>query len=195
METRGLSTQVLTDDVSAEGLFLRTDLELAPMDRVYLDMELPFGVHLSVPAMVTHRRKGTDQRAPGVGVRLFPLDELEQAGWDQFLGLVASMCPADGKKPAVDLDAPDPIRRQHTRVAARLKVEMSDGERTWIGETRDVSAVGLFVITDADLPPGKPLSVHVEDTGSRSSFELSCVVARQVRYPAWSAGLGLEITS
>lgn len=190
-----LAVDVLTDNISADGLFLRTDLDVDPLHCVHLDIDLPFGLQLSVPAVVVRQRSGSNGQAPGIGVRFYPMTELEAEGWAQFVELVSAMATPNGQEEPVDLeDHLDPIRRRHPRLFTTLGVRMRMDWRTYHGETRDVSANGLFVLTDASLREGDRLQVEVEHPAGGETFALECVVRRQVRFPTWSAGVGLEIT-
>lgn len=52
-------------------------------------------------------------------------------------------------------------RRQHPRVALSVKVDFDSGHNFFSGQTRDLSAGGLFIATDAAVPVGGELTVRL----------------------------------
>ena len=194
LTTQTGTSDVVTYDVASDGISLRTDLNIVVGDVVHLDIELLFGASLSIPAHVSR----IDESLPGVGIRFYPMTNEEHGSWQQFLGFVGAVVSPDADEAVslVEIDETlqvSPVRRRAARVhhSLEVRIQSADGEST--GVTRDVSAIGLFVVTDTELEPGQFLQVHIEDPTGGEPFQLPCVVRRSVRSPQWSAGVALEI--
>ena len=83
---RGETLDLLTNDVSFKGAFLRTDSPPATRQLVKVELVLPSGVSVSGHAMVVHVTPpgGDGNRVPGMGVQFWgPLQNGK--AWEGFI--------------------------------------------------------------------------------------------------------------
>lgn len=175
-----------TDDVSLEGLSLRTDVHVEVRWLVRLRLKLPpEGDELVVMGMVARQVAARDGGPPGVGIQLYSLSSLERRRWSQFIGFVAAGPSAEGATVA----APT-VRRLDPRLPAVLQVRLQTVDDVRLLFTRNVSRGGLFVATSLDTAVGTPLKVRVIHPKTGEHFLLEAEV--RWRSSASEPGLGLE---
>lgn len=80
--------------------------------------------------------------------------------------------------------------RRFSRVSIRLPIAVtpSDG-KVFVGETRDISALGVFVVHARELPQGSRCKIHI-GLEQEKAIEATGIVARLEK-----AGFGVEFTS
>ncbi len=82
------SHDLLTEDVSFRGVFLRTDTPPELRQLVRITLTLPdTSEKLTVHGMAVHRveRHNAGGRAPGVGVQFYAVDKATNAAWLSFV--------------------------------------------------------------------------------------------------------------
>jgi len=87
---------------------------------------------------------------------------------------------------------PTPTRRKFPRFDAELELEVQSMNQLRTLLTRDVSAGGMFIATDAPFDAGTRLRICVKHPVHEEDFELAAVVKRRLTAPA---GVGVEFTN
>ncbi len=83
-------------------------------------------------------------------------------------------------------------RRKHARVSVAVEVDITSEHNFYVGRTRDISAGGLFIETDMDLPVDTRIAADLIHPETGAEFPLVCKVRRRSAGPP-CAGLGVEI--
>jgi len=80
------AVEVLTANISRNGVYLRTDSPMAERQLVKLSFSMPDGTPLQVMGMVAHRFFPKDEHpaGPGMGVDFFALSKDDKKIWDRF---------------------------------------------------------------------------------------------------------------
>jgi uncharacterized protein (TIGR02266 family) len=182
---------VLTEDVGQRGVFLRTDTPPALRQLVHLDITLPdHQPPLSVHGMAVHVVATGGPRVPGVGVQFYAMDGAARARWAGFFGLLRTAAASEPPERA-PAGPGEPLRRKHPRVEVALELELTSVDELVTLYTRDVSAGGMFIVTDLRLAAGARLAIEVHHPIDRATFSLEAVVRRHAA-PGEPAGLGVE---
>jgi len=184
-------------DVSFNGMFLPTSLQIALRQLVRLDLELPWDELLvSMHAMVVHvaHSASAEDHEHGIGVQFFGLGKSEKEAWLRFVERVrqgVAELDSEGWTVRLRRPQPKPERRQFGRFAALFEVRA-----THLGElvtmyTRDVSKGGMFLKTEVALGVGDLLHLTIHHPDTDESFSLRGLVRRQVSEPEM-LGVGVE---
>lgn len=186
-----------TEDISLEGLFVRTDAALAERRLLKLRTKLLHdGSELTMHAMVAHSLPldGAVSRVPGIGLQFYGngRDTLER--WGRHIQHVRDTLPGAADRTVfafnVDRAPPEPIRRRYERVAAVLEVRVVTVDELLTIHSRDVSKGGMFVMADRACKVGEQLVLEVVHPETAAVFPLPSVVRREVRERG--AGLAVE---
>lgn len=174
----------LTNDVSYRGVYLRTDAPPALRQLVKVELVLPNGQLVVGHAMVVHLAEPAADAArnvPGMGLQFWgPIQN--QREWDLFIHELRVREKA-GLSAA---KASDKIRRSSERF--RLAVEVRfDGTTSM---TRDLSANGMAIRTDLDMPIGTRTQVRLLAGDEEVAFD--AIVRRTIRETGFR-GLGVEL--
>jgi c-di-GMP-binding flagellar brake protein YcgR len=157
-----LSAQIR--DISLAGVQLVVDRECKPGNLLTVELPTPEGETRSVLACVVHARK-TAEREWTVGCSFSR--ELEE---DDLASFQAARQPA----------APDDSRhweRFECHVRASCQVVSAQEPSSWPATVLNISASGMAIKTDRDLPPGTLLSADLQDhDGKVITTILACVV-------------------
>jgi hypothetical protein len=185
-----------TIDVSFGGLFVGVDAE-APLRQLgRLQIELPpddarFDCHV----MTVHALRAPAEGGwrPGVGLQLFALDSAAAAVWTAFIRYMQLRVPeaVSRNRPQQAPGEAAPQRREFSRAPARLELRLDAAPDAPSVFSRDVSAGGMFVKTDLDLPAGAALVIEVVHADTMETFPLDAVVRWRNERPE-NAGLGVE---
>ena len=179
---RGDNVELITNDVSFRGAFLRTDAPPALRQLVRVAFTMPGGQLVSAHAMVVHVvPPGSGDNVPGVGVQFWgPIQEAK--AWEKYVydlkikeraGIASSR-------------ATDKVRRSSERFKLQLEV-IVDGRRL---STRDVSETGMALRSESAMPIGTRAHLQVHSNG-HPSLELDVIVRRRIEEPDFK-GLGVE---
>lgn len=182
---RNETIELLTNDVSFRGAFLRTDAPPALRQLLRVTFALPEGgAHVSAHAMVvrivTRGEGGGESRVPGIGVQFWgPIDDAK--AWDHFIHELKQR----EKSGFPSARATDKVRRSSERFKLALDVEL-DGQRL---VTRDVSETGMAIRSESNMPVGTRTTLQIRR--SRESIVIDVVIRRRIDEPGFK-GLGVE---
>lgn len=182
---RGETLELLTNNVSFRGAFVRTDAAPALRQLVRVEFSLPSGERVSAHAMVAHvEDRGPDgERIPGFGVQFYgPMDREQQKIWERYIYELRSKERAGNAAARTT----DKIRRASERF--KLALEVMLGGRQAV--TRDVSLTGMAVRSEQMMPLGTRAELQVKARG-RTPIVLDVIVRRHIVEPAFR-GLGVE---
>lgn len=179
---RGDDVELMTNDVSFRGAFLRTDAPPALRQLVRVAFVMPGGELVSAHAMVVHVvRPGDGSGIPGAGVQFWgPVQESK--AWEKYVyerkireraGVASSRTT-------------DKVRRSSERFKLALEV-IVDGRRL---STRDVSETGMAIRSESAMPVGTRAHMQVHSNG-HPSMALDVIVRRRIEEPDFK-GLGVE---
>jgi hypothetical protein len=179
---RGENVELLTNDVSFRGAFLRTDAPPALRQLVKVAFDMPGGEVVSAHAMVVHVvPPGNEEIIPGMGVQFWgPV--LESRAWEKFVYDLK----VREKAGTAAASATDKVRRSSERFKLQLEV-IVDGRRL---STRDVSETGMAIRSDSAMPIGTRAHLQVHSNG-HPSLAFDVIVRRRIDEPAFK-GLGVE---
>ena len=179
---RGDTVQLMTNDVSFRGAFLRSDAPPALRQLVRVAFVMPAGELVAGHAMVVHVvPPNSGDKVPGFGVQFW--GPVEQAkAWEKFVYDVKVR-----EKAGTAASRPqDKVRRSSERFKLQLEV-IVDGQRL---STRDVSKNGMAIRSESAMPVGTRAHVQVHANGHRS-VALDVIVRRRIEEPSFK-GLGVE---
>lgn len=179
---RGERVELLTNDVSYRGAFIRTDSPPQLRQLVKVTFSLPDGRSVSAHAMVVHVvEPNGHERVPGVGVQFWgPIGEAKS--WEQFIYDLKQR----ERQGVPSARATDKVRRASERFKLQLDVEIG-GKRA---VTRDVSETGMAIRTDTSIPIGMRLQANVHVAGGKP-ISVDVIVKRHIVEPGFK-GLGVE---
>jgi len=179
---RAEEIELITNDVSFRGAFLRTDAPPALRQLVRVAFALPEGTVVSGHAMVVHVvPKNGFETVPGIGVQFWgPV--AESKAWEKYVYDLK----VKHKAGALSSRATDKVRRSSERFKLQLEV-IVDGRRL---STRDVSETGMALRSDLNMPVGTRAHLQVHANG-HPSIAVDVIVRRQIEEPSFK-GLGVE---
>lgn len=179
---RGENVELMTNDVSFRGAFLRTDAPPALRQLVKVAFVMPGGELVSAHAMVVHVvPAGHGTIIPGAGVQFWgPVQESK--AWEKYVYELKVRERAG----VASSRATDKVRRSSERFKLALEV-IVDGRRL---STRDVSESGMAIRSESAMPVGTRAHMQVHANG-HPSIELDVIVRRRIEEPAFK-GLGVE---
>lgn len=179
---RGQNIELLTNDVSFRGAFLRTDAPPSLRQLVRVAFDMPGGEVVSAHAMVVHVvPPGIGEVIPGVGVQFWgPVQESK--AWEAFVYDLK----VRQKAGTASASATDKVRRSSERFKLQLEV-IVDGRRL---STRDVSETGMAIRSESAMPVGTRAHLQVHSNG-HPSIAFDVIVRRRIEEPTFK-GLGVE---
>lgn len=182
---RNETIELLTNDVSYRGVFIRTDAPPSLRQLLRVTLVLPNGgakvsAHGMVVRVVTKAEGGDANRVPGVGLQFWgPIDQPKV--WDQFIYDLKMR----EKAGLPNARATDKVRRSSERFKMALDVALGGETMT----TRDLSETGMAVLTNSSLPVGTRTTLQIRR--GRESIVVDVVVRRRIQEPGFT-GLGVE---
>jgi hypothetical protein len=187
IKRRNELVELLTNDVSFRGVFIRTDAPPSLRQLVRVELVLPDKVVVAGHAMVVHvseREAGAAKGEgviPGIGLQFWgPIEHGRE--WEQFIHGLKRREKAG--TPAAK--ATDKIRRASERFKLAMEVIL-DGKMTM---TRDISENGMAIRTEVPMPIGTRADLQIRHEGR--TLKLDVVVRRTIDEPDFR-GLGVEI--
>jgi hypothetical protein len=184
--SRSGEMQLVTEDVSYRGVFLRTATPPPKMQLVRLRLTLPTQEKkVLTNAMVAHVPL-PDARVQGAGVSFFGLDGEPRRQWEHFIQFVRDHHPDAAERQA----AADHAAEQD-RLRAREQIIIAVGGMPAFERlvARDVAQGNLSVYSDAPLAVDAPVSVRLVHPLTQNDFLLEGVVRRHIRGGGISVGL------
>jgi hypothetical protein len=182
MVRRHESIELITNDVSFRGAFLRTDAPPALRQLVKVAFVMPTKELVSAHAMVVHAvPPGNHGAVPGVGLQFWgPVQEAK--AWEKFVYELK----VRERQGIPSSRATDKVRRSSERFKLQLDV-IVDGRRL---STRDVSETGMAIRSDSAMPVGTRAHMQVHGNGF-ASISVDVLVRRRIEEPGFK-GLGVE---
>ena len=161
--SRSETTALLTDHVSARGVFVRTDSPPPVMELLRIEFVLPPSsttvvMHGMVTEIVLPQSKHS---APGVENRF--LREGGEPGrlWDHFLRHVRERYPESASRPVtLAQEATDQVRRAHPRVVPATPIEVGSAHGSKSMIVGDISDGGMFIKTSESFTVGSDSPHH-----------------------------------
>jgi hypothetical protein len=179
--------ELLTNNVSFRGVFIRTDAPPALRQLVRIELILPNKQSVVAHAMVVHvakRPEGTPKgegAVPGIGVQFWgPIDNARE--WQAFIHELRQKERAG----ASTSKATDKVRRASVRLKLTLEVAF-DGTKAM---TRDVSENGMAIRTEVQMALGSRTQIRFQ--AGQSAIIVEGVVRRAINEPGFR-GLGVEL--
>jgi Tfp pilus assembly protein PilZ len=182
LQRQGQPVDLLTNNVSFKGAFVRTDAPPQLRQLVRLSFATPDGRAVNVHAMVVYVvEPGDPERVPGVGVQFWgPMDQPKVwEGYVQDLRIQAK----EGTLAASEVDK---VRRGSERFRLTLDVVL-DGTA---GQTRDLSLTGMAIRTELPFEVGMNVLLSVT-TPNHGVLEIRVTVRRAINEPSFK-GVGVE---
>lgn len=182
IQRRGEPVELLTNNVSFKGAFVRTDAPPQLRQLIRLSLTTPNGPPVNVHAMVVYVvEPGDPSRVPGVGVQFWgPMDQPKVwEGYVQDLRVRA-------KEGTLTASAVDKVRRGSERFRMTLDVVLGGGS----GQTRDLSLTGMAIRTELAFEVG--MRVHLVATTPHGELEVDVIVRRRIDEPGFK-GVGVEL--
>jgi hypothetical protein len=185
LKRRTEEEELLTNDVSYRGAFVRTDAPASLRALLKVSFELPNGGvkvsgHGMVVRVVTKGEGGDAARVPGIGLQFWgPIEN--QRAWDQFIHELKVRERAG--MPAAR--ATDKTRRISERFRMALDVQL--GSET--SHTRDVSETGMAIRTTSNLPVGTRTTLQIRR--HNESVVVDVIIRRRIDEPEFK-GVGVE---
>lgn len=184
---RSETIELLTNDVSFRGVFIRTDAPPSLRQLVKVELVLPSNVIVSGHAMVVHVAATAEGAAkgegavPGIGLQFWgPINRARE--WEQFIHQLRARERAGMASAKVT----DKVRRASERFKLALEVVL-DGHTSM---TRDISENGMAVRTNVALPVGTRAALEMRAGDRTITFDV--VVRRAIDDPGFR-GLGVEL--
>jgi hypothetical protein len=179
---RGETVELMTNDVSFRGAFLRTDAPPALRQLVRVAFVMPTGEVVSAHAMVVHVvPPNGGSNVPGVGLQFWgPVQEAK--AWEKYVYELK----VREKAGALSSRQTDKVRRSSERFKLQLEV-IIDGRRL---STRDISENGMAIRSESPMPVGTRAHMQVHSNG-HPSIALDVIVRRRIEETDFK-GLGVE---
>ena len=188
----GQEIVTFTEDVSQQGLRIRTDVELPPRQLLKLRICVSEAAELTCQAMVVHASPSTTDGAPTIGLRFYGLDGEPRQTWHAALAELASHAPAlvRATSPApVAVQATQPPlpepqaapaaepRRQWPRRPARITVYIGSMDDLITFTSTNISRGGMFPATTESFAVGDRLRLEMKSQDTNPFF-VDAVVRR-----------------
>lgn len=182
MQRRGEHVELLTNNVSFKGAFVRTDAPPKLRELLRLSFTTPGGAVVTVHAMVVYVvEPGDPSRVPGIGVQFWgPIDQPE--AWETFVQDLR----ARSRQGTLTASALDKVRRGSERFRMSLDVVLGNAA----GQTRDLSLTGMAVRTDLKFEVGMRVQLSMT-TPRQETLDIQVIVRRRIDQPDF-IGVGVE---
>jgi Tfp pilus assembly protein PilZ len=191
--SRSQSTALLTDHVSARGVFIRTDSPPPVMELLRIEFVLPPAsttvvMHGMVTELVLPQSKHS---APGVEIAFFAKGGEPGRIWDQFVRHVRDRYPESVSRPVtLAQQATDQVRRAHPRVVPATPIEVGSSHGPESMTVGDISDGGMFIRTSKSFTVGTDLRITLRDPRTHARIPVDCIVRR--RAFGSNGGIGVE---
>jgi len=179
------AVELVTEDVSHGGLFLRTELDISLRQLVRVEMLLPpHADRFDAAGKIVHRVPAVQgDRAAGIGIQFYGLGAEARARWATFVGFVRERFPASSER-GVALATASPVtplyRRTHSEAFA-LHVRVATLSDLVTLFRRDVRRRRMFVLFDKQCWVGDEVCLLIVHPHTDDVFELRGRVTRCVR--------------
>jgi Tfp pilus assembly protein PilZ len=189
---RSQSIALLTDYITPDGVFVRTDSPPQVMELLRIEFVLPpSGAKVVMHGMATQivlpRVKNA---APGVEIAFFAKGGEAGMLWDQFITHLNEAHPESLSRPVMlAREATDQIRRAHPRLLPASPIQIIGGGASTL-TIGDISDGGMFIKTNESFVVGSDLRITLHDPRTGAALPVDCIVRR--RASGANAGIGVE---
>ncbi len=176
--------ELVTEDVSHGGLFLRTELELGLRQLVRVSMLLPpHADHFEAAGKIVHQLPHVQgDRGGGIGIQFYGLGSDARARWATFIASVREFPEANERSASLASAAPvTPLFVRGKSCAFWLKIHVATLTDLITLFRRDITRKRMFVLTERPCFVGDLVGLWVVHPHTDDVFELAGRVARCVR--------------
>lgn len=187
------SRPTITNDVSLQGMFVRTDEHWVPNALVRMHVTDPDAPRPIALLGIVTRSIAADENifGPGVGVSLFGNGDAALKRWESLVHRAAAATA--GWTDSLDVeDVIAPIRRRHTRRLCDLAVEFEHGDTTRVGRVCNASEGGVFVRVPALVDVGETIRMRVDHAGMPVEL-IGQTTRRHDSLDPLEKGIGVEV--
>lgn len=195
----GIGDHVLelqTQNISLDGIFVRCGALPHVGAEVACEMRLPFGLGTTVlSGRVIHlvMPSNTVGRVPGLGIGWAEGQEPAKERWRDFLHQVIALYHGLSDEQRLKLINEVGVEaRYNTRTDATLKIRFKDVDQLTSVYTHDISAGGLFMITDRDFIIGTQIQIEAVHPRTGESFPMKGAI-RWMGIKEGQRGAGVEL--
>jgi Tfp pilus assembly protein PilZ len=189
---RSQDVTFLTDYLSLDGVFVRTDSPPPVMELLRIEFTLPSdGTNIVLHGMVTEIvLPSAKHSAPGVEIAFFAKGGEAGRRWDELIAYLHEQYPESLERPVtLARETIDPVRRAHPRFVFQSPIQVGasdDGSFT----VSDISDGGMFIKTTNAFTVGSDLRITLRHHTNRAGVPIHCIVRR--RAFGSNAGIGVE---
>lgn len=185
-------TQLMTEDISFSGLFLRTDNPPPLRELVKIKLVLPSDkLDAELLGMAVHRVEPGGPRIAGIGILLYGLDPQMRVRWERFVQEVRG--GQHGSGPTQDLAWPEPkVPSKGKDYRPELRVQLPHEAAMQTIHDRDLVRKRTFVRTELYLERGTRAQVIFLHPDSGRPFSVQGRVLQPIRREGMT-GLALEL--
>lgn len=187
------SRPAVTNDVSLQGMFVRTDEHWVPNALVRMHVTDPDDPRpIALLGIVTRSiRADDDIFGPGVGVSLFGNGDAALERWHSVVRRAAAATA--GWTTSLDAEhVVAPVRRRHTRRLCDLTVEFAHDDAVQVGRIRNASEAGVFVSVADLVEPGETIRLSFEHAGTPVGL-VGQVTRRHDSLDPLEKGVGIQV--
>ncbi|MGK0361651.1 MAG: hypothetical protein ACI9U2_003969 [Bradymonadia bacterium] len=183
----------ITNDVSVQGMFVRTDERWVPNALVRMHVTDPDDPRPIALLGIVTRSVTADETVsgPGVGVSLFGNGDAALKRWASLVRRAATATA--GWTDSLDVEnLIVPIRRRHTRRLCDLAVEFEHGDTTRLGRLCNASEGGVFVRAATLIDVGETIRMRVDHAGMPAEL-VGQTTRRHDSLDPLEKGIGVEV--
>ncbi len=187
---------LVTQDISAGGIFLCTESPPPLLQLVHVKLVLPIGGRaLTAHGMTVHVVEPTNAagRTPGIGIQFYGLDQATRDAWDGFTRHVEVYHPESPDQTPLRLgrgETPEPLRRRFSRHTAVLELKPKSINTLEKLYTRDIPTGAMFIATPLELAVGAEVVINITHPESHEPFLFEAKVLLLSTDPP---GVGVEL--
>jgi len=179
--------RLLTEDISYQGVFLRTDTPPPLRHLLLLSISIPNQAEpLHLHAMVLHIIPPNNRggRTPGVGCQFYAVSKNIRDKWYEYLQHVKEECIQEEPSSITVFTSTRPaetIRRRFIRFEAVLEVRIPSYDSLTSFYSKVISFGGMLLKTDIDFTEGQTLFLEIIHPETAQLFGMPCVVKRRLK--------------
>ena len=187
---------LVTEDISAGGVFLCTDSPPPLLQLVHVKLVLPIGGRaLKAHGMTVHVVEPDNPagRTPGIGIQFYGLDQATRDTWDAFTRHVEARYPQSPDQTPLRLgrgETPEPLKRRFGHHTAVLDLKPRNINALEHIYNRDVTTGAMFIPTPLPLEVGADVVINITHPESHEPFLFEAKVLLVNTEPP---GVGVEL--
>ena len=188
--------ELQTQNISLDGVFVRCGALPHVGAEVACEMRLPFGLGTTVlSGRVIHlvMPSNTVGRIPGIGIGWAEGQEPAKERWREFLHEVIAIYHSLDKEQGVKLINEVGVEaRYNTRQDMSLKIRFKDMDQLTSVYTHDISAGGVFMVTEQDFTIGGQINIEAVHPRTGEVFPMKGAI-RWMGMKGGQRGAGVEL--